>query len=406
MPAIVEYPTVVQELLAHYSDLFSNEPERRHFAEYLTGLFIAEHKTVSGINREFAVTTDQSCLNRWITEVRWDCQALNECRLDLLQRDSATRYTKNGVIAIDNTLIDHDGKLIADVGWFWNHADQRHLIAHDYLIANYVCASGKHYPLEFRRFRKKETCVAEKTPFKNHTVLCKELVDWVVDQCIPGDFTFDSYFTNAEILNHIDSYGRNYVGDLKFNRTITVDGKDWKASDWVKTQLGPLCRRKTNVDGKVQWFFTKSIRIPGISHTVRIVVLWKQQRDAESAKMLITNRTYWEVHRILKTYRKRWIGTETFHRDGKQHLGMGACQLRNGEGQTRHMYLVFLAYSALMGQLRQDRAQEWARVRLTTIGESCRVMLRETLGKTIAWVVGQVQQGQSLSEIKAHLALP
>jgi hypothetical protein len=406
MPAIVEFPTVVQDLLAQYDDLFANAPERQHFAEYLTGLFIAERKTVSGINREFAVTTDQSCLNRWITEVNWDAHALNQRRLDLLQCDSSTRYTKNGVIAIDNTLIDHDGKLIADVGWFWDHAEARHLIAHDYLIANYVCASGKHYPLEFRRFRKKETCLAEKTLFKNHTVLCKELVDWVVEQNIPGDFTFDSYFTNVDILNHINGYERNYVGDLKGGSTITVDGKEWKASEWVKTQLGPLCRRKTTVDGKVQWFFTKSIRIPGVNHTVRIVVLWKQQRDAEPVKILITNRTYWEVHRILKTYRKRWTGTETFHRDGKQHLGMGACQLRSGEGQTRHMYLVFLAYSALVSQLQQDRAQEWAHARLTTIGESCRAMLRETLGKTVAWVVQQVQQGQSLSAIKAHLALP
>ena len=59
-----------------------------------------------------------------------------------------------------------------------------------------------------------------------------------------------------------------------------------------------------------------------------------------------------------------------------------------------------------MTQLRHDRAQEWAHVRLMTIGESCRAMLRETLGKTIAWVVEQVQQGQSLPEIKARLALP
>jgi hypothetical protein len=405
MPAIVEFPTIVQDLLTQYSDLFANEPERRHFAEYLTGLFIAERKTVSGINREFAVTTDQSCLNRFLSEVEWDAKALNKRRLEELQRDPSTRYTKNGVIPIDNTLIAHDGKLIEDAGWFWDHADKRHLIAHDYLIANYVCASGKHYPLEFRRFRKKETCLADGTPFKNHTVLCKELIDWVIDQAIEGDFTFDSYFTNAEILNHITSRNRNYVGDLKFNRTITVDGTDWKASEWVKT-LGPLCRRKTTVDGKEQWFFTKSIRIPGVTHTLRIVVLWKRQRDAEPCKILITNRTYWEVHRILKSYRKRWTGTETFHRDGKQHLGMGECQLRKGEGQTRHMYLVFLAYSSLMTQLRHDRAQEWAHARLTTIGESCRAMLRETLGKTIAWVVEQVQQGQSLPEIKAHLALP
>jgi len=115
--------------------------------------------------------------------------------------------------------------------------------------------------------------------------------------------------STADILNHINDHGRNYVGDLKFNRTITVDGKDWKAIEWVKLTLGPLCRRKTTVDGKVQWFFTKSIRIPGVNHTVRMVVLWKQQRDAEPVKLLVTNRTYWEVHRILKTYRKRWTGS-------------------------------------------------------------------------------------------------
>jgi hypothetical protein len=269
-----------------------------------------------------------------------------------------------------------------------------------------VCASGKQYPLEFRCFLKQDTCVADGTPFKNHTVLCKELVDWVVEQAIPGDFTFDSYFTNAEILNHITSKSRNYVGDLKFNRTITVDGKDWKASEWVKPQLGPLCRRKTIVDGKIQGYFTKSIRIPGVTHTVRIVVLWKQQRDAEPRKMVITNRTYWEVHRILKTYRKRWTIPETFHRDGKQHLGMGACQLRSGESQTRHMYLVFLAYSALMGQLRHDRA---LLLGSRTPDDHRRVLSRyvpRNLGKTIAWVVEQVQQGQSMSQIKAHLALP
>ena len=87
MPAIIEFPTVVQDLVTQYADLFANEPERQHFAEYLTGLFIAERKTVSGINREFAVTTDQSCLNRWITEVEWDEKALNQRRLELLQRE-------------------------------------------------------------------------------------------------------------------------------------------------------------------------------------------------------------------------------------------------------------------------------------------------------------------------------
>ena len=69
---------------------------------------------------------------------------------------------------------------------------------------------------------------------------------------------------------------------------------------------------------------------------------------------------------------------------------MGDCQLRDGQGQTRHMYLVMLAYSLLMRQLRQDHAREWAFCRLKTIGEACRAMLNETLRATISWVIDEV----------------
>ena len=57
MPAIVDFPAVVQEALALFGDLFDTEPVRRHFAEYLTGRIVADHKTGSGINWEFALTS-------------------------------------------------------------------------------------------------------------------------------------------------------------------------------------------------------------------------------------------------------------------------------------------------------------------------------------------------------------
>jgi hypothetical protein len=403
MPAIVAIPQVVEELLVQFGDFFPNEPSRRHFAEYLTGLLVAEHKTVSGIAREFASTTDQSCLNRWLTEAPWDVERINAHRLEAMQHDPATRYRHDGVIPIDNTLIDHYGKLIEDAGYFWDHADKRHLIAHDYLFINYVNPSGKHYPLDFRRFRKREQCDDEH-PFQNHTELVKELVDWVVAEQIVGDFAFDSYFTNAPITNHIHSKQRTYVGDLKFNRTIVVNGQETSVSAWVKT-LGPLVRTKFTVAGHTQWYFTKVIHIPKLNHAVRILVLWPRADAKEPRKVLISNRLTWEAHRMLKVYKRRWTGTETFHRDGKQHLGMGECQLRDGKGQTRHMHLVLLVYTALMRQIKHDRAQEWAHKRLMTIGEACRCITRETLGKTIAWAIEHAQQGMSLPEIKQQLAL-
>lgn len=425
MPAIVEFPTIVQKAVEQYKDFFRNEPERKHFGEYLTGLYIAEKKTVSGINSEFAATTDQSCLNRWLTQAPWDAEKLYEERLKDIQQDPQMRYSEEGVIPLDNTLINHEGKFIEDVGYFWDHADKRHLIAHDYLIANYVCPSGKHYALAFRCFRKKEDCqlyreYLEKQPggisaaspqeqqratLRSHTDLCKELVDWVIARQIPGNFTFDSYFTNAPVLNHVDGKKHNYVGDLKFNRKIWFQGKEMRASD-LAALIDSESRKPVVIDDKQQWYFTKTIHIPGVDHPVRIVILWERKNAIEAKKILVANRTNWEVNKILRVYRKRWTGTETFHRDGKQHLGMGDCQLRKGEGQTRHMYLVMLAHNLLMSEMHQSGLSDWAKVTLSTIGEACRSVLRETLGKTISWVIDKATNDLwNLDQIKAHLAL-
>jgi hypothetical protein len=402
MPAIVDFPTVVHEALAIFGDLFDTEPARRHFAEYLTGLIVAENKTVSGINREFALTTDQSCLNRWLTEVAWDVTALNDRRLAWLQQAPQTRYSARGVIAIDNTLVDHTGKLIEDVGWFWDHADERHVIAHDYLISNYVCPSKAHYPIEWRRFKKRDACAAQE--FKDHTALCIELIDDVLKREIPGDFTFDSYFTSAKVLNHIQSTQRGYVGDLKLNRKVVYEGREQKLQD-VARQIPWAAKKPVRVGSRRYWYFSKHMRIPDVGHPVRIVLFWRERSDQEASKALVSNRLGWEVIRIMLVYRHRWTGTETFHRDGKQQLGLGDCQVRSGEGQTRHVYLVSAAYSLLMRSLQQSRAQDWARRTLTTIGEACRAVKAETLERMIDWIVTKLTEDHwSVTDIKAVLA--
>jgi hypothetical protein len=411
MPGIVEFPKLVQDALTQYGDLFANDCQRRHFAEYLTGLFVAERKTVLGIHDEFAQTTDQSCLNRYLTEAKWDVQALNDRRLERLQNDPSTRYSDQGVIPIDNTLIDRDGMLIPDAGWFWDHAEQRNKIAQDYLFVNYVCTSGRHYPLEFRLFRKQEVCEAIGEPFRNHTKLCCELIDWVCERKIPGDFAFDCYFTNAEILNHIhdkkDRLGRSrgYVGDLKTNRKLEWKGRIIKASD-LAASIPAADRKEMRIGDRRQWYFTVTVHIPEVKHKVRIVILWHYRHDENCCKILVTNRITWEVCRIVRVYRHRWTGTETFHRDGKQQLGLGDCQLRDHQGQTRHMYLVMLAYSLLMGELKQGRAKEWALHRLMTIGEACRAMIRESLRTTLTWAIEQVtEKNQPIGRVVAQLGL-
>jgi hypothetical protein len=399
MPAIVTYPRVIKEALPFFADLFANEPQRRHFADYLTGLYVAAGKNVSAISREFAFGTDPSCLNRYLSEVDWDCNALNDRRLDWFQLHPSTRYSRHGVIALDNTLIDHSGELIADAGWFWDHAEERYKIAHDYLFANYVCRNGKHYPLEFRRFKKETQCQQESVPFLNHTHLAKDLVDWVSHKQIPGVFTFDSDFTNAPILNYIHSkeiepeQPRGYVGSLKLNRKLYHQGKEIKASD-LAAAITPSDRKPIQTSRGEQWYFSRTLTIPEVNHRVRMVILWDEREDRSPRLILVTNRTYWEAVRVVREYGHRWRGTETFHRDGKQQLGMGDCQMRSSKGQTRHMYLVMLAYSLLMRQLKETHSGFPTLDTLMTIGESCQAIMRELLRMTILWAIERVTTQQ------------
>jgi Transposase DDE domain len=306
------------------------------------------------------------------------------------------------VIAIDNTLVDHAGKLIADVGWCWDHANERYVIAHDYLISNYVCPSGAHYPIEWRRFKKREAC--QKDEFTDHTELCIDLINDAIARGIPGDFTFDSYFTSAKVLNHIESTKRAYVGDLKLNRKLVYEGRE-QALQQVARQIPWQAQKPVRVGNRRYWYFSKQRRMPDVNHPVRMVLFGKERDHAEASKALVSQRLLWEVIRMVLVYRHRWTGTETFHRDGKQELGLGDCQVRNGEGQTRHVSLVSAAYSLLMRSLHESRPQDWARTMLTTIGEACRAVKGELLGQLVDWIVDKLADDHwSVPQIKAVLA--
>jgi len=191
-------------------------------------------------------------------------------------------------------------------------------------------------------------------------------------------------------LKNADGTERGYVGDLKFNRLVVFKGVKQQAVEFAKT-IPPADRKSVTVDGMKQWYLTVCVKMPNIDHKVRIVILWKYKNDAEPRKILVTNKIHWHADRIIETYRCRWTGTETFHREGKQELGLEDCQLRSDVGQTRHIYCVFLAHSLLVRELDKTSMSEWACVKLSTIGEGCRALLRESLRSLIGWVMEQME---------------
>lgn len=185
---------------------------------------------------------------------------------------------------------------------------------------------------------------------------------------------------------------------------------EWKGqlmrADELAAAIDPQDRKPIRRGQQQQRYFTATLHIPRVKHKVRIVILWDSKRDKQPCKFLVTNWGAWEVFRIFLVYRYRWTGTETFHRDGKQKLGMGDSELRDGQGQTRHMYLAIMAYTPVMDQLGQNRTKACALRLMTTIGEACRAVLRETLRSTMVWAIEQATKySHDVDHITARLCL-
>jgi hypothetical protein len=96
------------------------------------------------------------------------------------------------------------------------------------------------------------------------------LINDAIARGIPGDFTFDSYFTSAKVLNHIESTKRGYVGDLKLNRKVVYEGRE-QSLQAVARQLPWQTQKPVRVGNRRYGYFRKQMRLPAVKHPVRSI---------------------------------------------------------------------------------------------------------------------------------------
>jgi hypothetical protein len=53
---------------------------------------------------------------------------------------------------------------------------------------------------------------------------------------------------------------------------------------------------------KTQGYFSGTARIPDVGHLVRLVILGKSREEQQPRLILVTNRTTWEVKRVVRVY--------------------------------------------------------------------------------------------------------
>src|SRR6516164_7242074 len=118
-------PGPLEEYAARFDDLFGSLAQRRGFREYLAGLLAPRerNKTLTALAGAEPVAGAQhrsvQRLQFFLSESRWDPDAVNARRLGLLLADPATAPHDAGVLVIDDSGDRKDGTRTAHVGHQW-----------------------------------------------------------------------------------------------------------------------------------------------------------------------------------------------------------------------------------------------------------------------------------------------
>lgn len=382
------YPRFIEAFLPTIDHIMNN-PQRRHFAEYLTGLVLCPNKTVTGINDAFIGHRDQSAKNHFLTAANWSLDDIESSRFTLIQERVRRDHIQDEYLIIDDSISHKTGKHIEGVGWHYDHSEGKSVLGHQLVTTHYYCRSF-HVPLYFEQFQRD-------SGFSKNQI-ARNMIDRAVASGLPFSVVLmDSWYFNQDNTKHIEQQKKHWVAACKSNRLIDWCGRQLRLDEWVRTIPPEKFRAVTLKDGSKYWAYYKTVKMNNQGR-VRIVATHQKEDLSDEANFFATSGKDWPASKILNIYLCRW-SIETFYRDAKQNLGLEDCELRIAHGIKRHYALVFLAYTLLQLSSLQRSLNKWLSANLKTIGGKCQLAAVELLRSFILFVVKATQQEQSVDEV-------
>ena len=142
------------------------------------------------------------------------------------------------------------------------------------------------------------------------------------------------------MLSSVAERGWRYVAAIKSNRRIILEGTKSYVRHLAK---GPRSYQCVHLSRK-RW--VKLAKRIVLLPRVGLVALFIIKTGGET-KYLISNDLELSPAQAVKLYRCRW-SIETWHRDLKQHLGLGELWVRSWQACQRHWTLCLVAHNALV----------------------------------------------------------
>jgi len=211
----------INKFLARFKDLFSN----KQFASLQLFVYamLQDYKrlNLSSLSKQLPINYQN--LQYFFSDAHWDYHQLNTTRIKFLRSQRTTSFTKQGVLAIDDTgsLKPHARKT---EGVSYQHCPSLKSEAYcNVAVASCFINDSKHIPLDFRFYKPQNEFPLGKYDenFKSKLDFAQDLFLEALHLDIPfSHVLFDSWYASNDFLQTIHDKNRKFITEINADRYV------------------------------------------------------------------------------------------------------------------------------------------------------------------------------------------
>jgi SRSO17 transposase len=416
---IVAIPPSIEVGLAPYRDLFPRSETYQHIMEYCTGLVILDKPSINRLAGCLVGGPVQSSINKAITRSPWSGEAVNERRLEQIQKHHRGKGLSIGII--DSTFSHHPRgeKKIYGVYRYWDYVNGCYTYAIQLVTAAITTGDrcdGFDYRIYHRFHQEQELAYLEamrlppdepdrqqwlrrlvellaydlhRRQHETKPQLAAELIGQMdASEMAPNVYTVDSALFAPVVIEAIEKQGKPWLADSEKTRLVFWQGQTFNCETFAQSRPDEAYRPVILThrgQEKRYWVFTCVVRIRKYGK-VRLAVIYDNPDRQGKPIYCFTRQLTWNATKIVQVRCHRW-DIEPLHEQIKQFLGAEDSQLQSEAGVRRHLTLVLVVNSLLKSL---DLSQPIGELPMTefqnvspTFGQRCRRILLEVFYELI-----------------------
>ena len=366
---IAEIPSRLKNLFSNFKKHFS-KPQYDNFCRAELGIMVAgkgEHD-VKSINELFIDQKDQSSLNRFMTEPKYNIQAIVNEGKELLLNESELNLEVEYQLIDDSVCKKYS--LQTEMTCYNHSSTMGTVLSHDYVTSMYV-NNGVAVSDGLRLYGNEKKCKQKGVEFKTKVQLACELIKDHVCRAKQTIDLWDSWFMCQNMVDECRRHGHNWIGEIKSNRIVFYEGNRYRLDELVDRLRLDGSFSDVIVSGELFQACKVDVFVPKIGDVSIVIDVKAQTKDTH---LLCTDLVGCSVEEVVGHALERHR-IEDFYKQAKA-LGLGEYRFRESEAALIHAHLVSLActlldvlrrrllmYSIVKGLLSFEAMVDWLRKR-------------------------------------------